>query len=152
MKTLLIVTCVLSINLVLGQEICPSGFVYWDKTGYCYRYFSNLLTFNDADSYCGTLAAACSLASIHSLSEDGFIRDVVVGMSNYYWIGLNDIGWNGDFVWTDHSSFVWSNWGCGEPNNTNQEDCTHANFGLSHRWNDENCSVRLSFVCKVLAN
>nr|XP_006821425.1 PREDICTED: C-type lectin mannose-binding isoform-like [Saccoglossus kowalevskii] len=135
----------------IQRRTCPSGFVYWADNGYCYRYFTFLYTFNDADIYCGTLAAGCKLASIHSIMEEGFVYKVVGTNEVEFWIGLNDIGQEGSWVWTDGSPYVWSNWDCGEPNNNDGEDCVHSNFALSNRWNDTPCDTKYGFVCKVKA-
>ncbi|XP_006820860.1 lithostathine-like [Saccoglossus kowalevskii] len=151
MNVLPIIAFALSINLVLGQELCPSGFRYWSYTGYCYLYVRDLYNFRDADTNCGNLAAGGYLVSTHSLAEEGFVQGLVE-TGDDYWIGANDVNSNSDFVWTDRSPMDWTNWDCDEPNNSGDEDCVESNFGLDKRWNDAHCDNRKQSVCKAPNN
>ncbi|XP_006823708.1 C-type lectin mannose-binding isoform-like [Saccoglossus kowalevskii] len=149
MKVLFIIACLLNINLVIGQETCPEEFTY--NFGYCYKYVSTALNFNQADSHCNGLATGCSLVSIHSPSEEGFVHGLVQ-TDGYYWIGLNDINNEADFVWTDRTLAKWTNWDCGSPGWNAGKDCVHGNEGDSNRWKDEDCENFYHFVCKVAAS
>ena len=62
------------------------------------------------------------------------------------WIGLNDIDTEGMFVWADGSSSSYRNWGPGQPDNSNEEDCVH--LRADTLWNDLPCgSTRSCHYC-----
>ena len=64
------------------------------------------------------------------------------------WIGLNDLRAEGNFQWSDGSSFVYKNYSNNEPNDIHgQEDCIEINW-WSNGWNDLNCGRTLCYVCK----
>ena len=55
------------------------------------------------------------------------------------WIGLNDIGTEGTFVWVDGSESTYRHWSPGQPDNGGSiEDCVHT-YGNPF-WNDEGCT------------
>ena len=113
---------------------CPSG---WSEfNGSCYRYFSEVHTWMNAEKLCRDEGA--SLVSIHSSEEHSFVRDLTTTTS--YWIGAYKTGSN-DFIWsdfteTDYSDFSDSSTGCLIEYNSNG-------------WTGTNChSSRYAFVCK----
>ena len=70
-----------------------------------------------------------------------------------YWIGINDISNEGNFVYaSDSQSIGWTNWYAGEPNDSSDandsdgEDCVHTIW--ADKWNDGSCNHKLSFVCE----
>ena len=67
-----------------------------------------------------------------------------------FWLGLNDIGPESNYKWTDGSAygnFIY--WNIGEPNNYyGQEDCV-AMISRSGKWNDNHCSSKKSYICKA---
>ena len=78
-------------------------------------------------------------------------RTVVPGAPNKdtYWIGLNRNP-EGGFTYTDGSPVDYTNWAVGEPSeswNGEAEDCVRVyNAG---QWNDDTCSDKFPFVCKI---
>ncbi|KAF4108936.1 hypothetical protein G5714_010009 [Onychostoma macrolepis] len=57
--------------------------------------------------------------------------------------------WEGHWVWSDGSTYDYTNWCSGEPNNACVENCGEININqISNRcWNDITCSNRIGFVC-----
>ena len=66
-----------------------------------------------------------------------------------FWIDLNDLESEGEWVWRDGTEVGFTNWRAGEPNNcSNNEDCAHANFGEEGVWNDLPCEVHQPYICE----
>ena len=67
------------------------------------------------------------------------------------WIGFTDAKTEGNFEWTlphkDGTSNKFTNWGKGEPNNVDNEDCAllSASSGF---WYDIPCHGKRPFVCE----
>ena len=70
------------------------------------------------------------------------------------WIGANDIGNEGSFVWAEPPAPVnYTNWDAGQPDNAyGVENCVHMWLG-DGKWNDLPCEHReapQSTLCEVL--
>ncbi len=77
------------------------------------------------------------LASIHSEEEHNFIWETFGGQD--LWIGFNDVAVEGEFVWSDGSSFDYSNFQPGDPNNGlgfGAENYGELKNGFDGMWND----------------
>ena len=103
--------------------------------------------------FCGSAATwtgaqgACAaydnyaLTTINDASEQSWINSTAYSLSTYawWWIGYNDRGSEGSFVW-DGVDSSYTYWNSGQPDNAwGTEDCTHMYNG-SGRWNDLQCS------------
>lgn len=63
------------------------------------------------------------------------------------WIGLNDLGSEGTFQWSDGSAVTFKKWGNNRPNALHKlQDCVKAM--PNSRWNDASCGTQLYFVCE----
>ena len=64
------------------------------------------------------------------------------------WYGGYRISNNGPFGWSDGTTFVWTNWNGGEPNNSwGVENCLERlNIGS---WNDARCTNTQLYICKL---
>ena len=101
------------------------------------------MTFEEAEEYCQALGM--HLASIHSDAENDAASDVCCSC----WIGLHCMnGDQYDFEWTDGTSWNYTNWNSGEPNNwwNTNEDCVH--MYSSGKWNDNQCSADKKALCR----
>jgi len=73
-----------------------------------------------------------NFVSINSAGENEFVSDLCGGEN--CWIGLNDVVKEGDYKWSDGSSFDYSNWDSGEPNPSGSEDYIVINS--KGKWHD----------------
>ncbi|XP_074624213.1 macrophage mannose receptor 1-like isoform X2 [Acropora palmata] len=135
-----------------GPIVCPPGWILWNSS--CY-YFSNdslssKMSWQESVQACRTTRGG-DLVSIHSASENNFIESTIIlrKSSLFFWIGLNDLGLESSFKWSDGSPVQYTNYALREPNDYfKQEDCIemHRPFGI---WNDDHCSRRNPYICKI---
>jgi hypothetical protein len=126
--------------------------------GHDYLFVTTPKTWEQAQTYC-QLAGGYSLVTINDAAEESFLqtqesyRRTQAGDPVYnWWIGLNDKGIEGAWVWSNGSS-TYSNWHPDEPNNWNDEDCVADRFrsfeGYSFEdWNDWACGNAFPFICE----
>ena len=88
------------------------------------------------------------LISILDLPEDSFVRGIVVGPRDWF-IGLEDLAQEGDYVWSDGSEPNYFGWAVGEPNNVDDENCAELALEDSWGWNDTNCDNEQDFICEA---
>jgi hypothetical protein len=99
-----------------------------------------------------------ALTSVHSSTENDIIRDGPPNSSAtplYYWIGLNDRGSEGTYVWSDGNTFdgLYTAWDSFQPDNgffvgSGNEDCVRLNPSPSSGlWSDTDCNNTSGFVC-----
>ena len=66
-----------------------------------------------------------------------------------FWIGLNDLGVESSFKWSDGSPVQYTNYAYREPNDRfKQEDCVEM-YTPDGIWNDDHCSRRNPYICKI---
>ena len=126
---------------------CPEGWLMFG--GKCYGHpKDNKLSWADAESYCQSWSAGAHLASVHSAEEQKFVQDNFPGN---IWLGGSDTNKEGSWVWSDGTSFRYSDWSSGQPDNGgSNQDCLKGNWaerpGL--KWDDEFCTIKQLFLCK----
>ena len=114
----------------------------------CFSYFTNSgINWTDARVNCQSWGG--DLASIANAGENVAVDSIRnSSASGFCWIGLNDIGTEGTFVWSDGSNSSYRNWNSIQPDNSGNEDCT--NLGPI-TWNDLRCSYLLPcYYCSLL--
>lgn len=84
--------------------------------------------------------------------SDGFITSL--DKNTEYWIGLNDLKKEGEWVWVDgeESNNATVTWWPGEPNNNEgNEDCGHIRGQLRGLvlLNDSPCSNKQPYICEI---
>ncbi|XP_028280920.1 galactose-specific lectin nattectin-like [Parambassis ranga] len=124
---------------------CPPGWTQFQAR--CFSFQNRQEAMADAESICLSLGG--NLASIHSITDNMFLRELVHTASGSYsaaWVGGHDGVKEGQWMWTDGSKFDYQIWGQGEPNNVGEEDCLHINFRGEY-WNDGQCHWRFPFIC-----
>ncbi|XP_048645518.1 synaptotagmin-17 isoform X2 [Marmota marmota marmota] len=143
-------------------SLCP---LFWmEFKGHCYRFFPLNKTWAEADLHCSEFSIgrkSAKLASIHSWEENVFVYDLanscVPGIPTDIWTGLHDHRQEGQFEWTDNSSYDYSYWDGSQPDDgvharPEEEDCVQMWYrpaSALRSWNDNACSRKFPFVCKI---
>ncbi|XP_071822362.1 uncharacterized protein [Apostichopus japonicus] len=129
-------------------DLCPQGYRKQYNNG-CYKIGTTMLSWYDARTDCQSTPNS-DLIVINDADEDAYWRSVGFGAD--WWIGLYDIGTEGDFQWIDctrPTSF--DNWGPEQPDDYNgDEDCVLIASDWS--WNDWVCSDRVMYLCEINEN
>ena len=107
------------------------------------------------------MARGSSLAKITTSEENNFVVDLMKQNDKNervgYWMGANDVGREGFYVWLDGSKVV-PYWKRGEPNGGKNENCIHWFKEYNYGWNDASCKLDyrgqrgMSAVCKMPGN
>ncbi|CAM4522330.1 unnamed protein product [Caretta caretta] len=101
---------------------CPEGWLPY--TGHCYMIHSEPKMWKEALTSCTKEDG--DLASIHNIEEHSFIvSQLGYKPTDELWIGLNDLGIQIYFEWSDKMPVTYTKWLRGEPTHANsrQEDC-----------------------------
>ncbi|XP_061673033.1 brevican core protein-like isoform X2 [Syngnathoides biaculeatus] len=124
-------------------ETCEPG---WDKFhGFCYRHFSQRLSWEVAEQHCRIQGA--HLASVMTPEEQAYIHN---NYKEYQWTGLNDKTIENDFRWSDGNPLLYENWYRGQPDSyfLSGEDCVVMVWHDDGRWSDVPCNYHLAYTCK----
>ncbi len=123
--------------------VCPAGYSYFASTASCYFY--------DVNSELNYAAAtkACNANSYGWLVtiNDAVENDIAISIcaeKGSCWLGINDIGTEGVFVW-QHGQSNYTDWKNGKPSN-DYEDCVAL---LEYDWDSSSCSQVLHYICET---
>ena len=102
------------------------------------------MNWTEAQKTCQSYSA--NLISVRNQEENVYIQHRLNGARG--WIGLNDRGTEGTFVWADNQTNNFTYWAKNQPNNFNNEDCVHT-LGVKHsfKWNDVSCRSCHNYTC-----
>uniref|UniRef100_A0A672FCS0 C-type lectin domain-containing protein n=1 Tax=Salarias fasciatus TaxID=181472 RepID=A0A672FCS0_SALFA len=91
-----------------------------------------------------------NLAIIDSQDENNFVTSYLKDLQHQTWIGLSDLLVENQY-WSDGWPVFFTQWGPGEPSNLQDEGCVsmHAAFPFHGTWNDTDCAVAKSYICKI---
>lgn len=123
------VGCTTLVTTGLKAAVCVAGLSWQGARSACKKMGAELLWVNDAAD------SAKITTQIQS-----------TGVAGEYWIGLNDIGNEGNYVWADSAPATWFNWADGQPNNSGEQDCTR--ILPDGKWNDTPCDFQFGYVCR----
>ncbi len=98
-------------------------------------------TWTEANDKC--VANGGRLVEIANAAENDFVRGKIGAAA---WMGLDDRTVEGTWSWQSGSA-TWFNWGTGQPDNSNNEDC--ASVLPTGAWNDLPCAGQASAVCET---
>ncbi|XP_044854903.1 C-type lectin-like [Mauremys mutica] len=135
----------------IGAISCPEDWIQYKD--FCYGFFSDKMTWSEAEVECQYHRKGAHLASILNEAEGNTVAKYISmshSPTDRVWIGLQDPRQNRHWRWTDSSLYSYSAWYAGEPNNQGGvEYCTEL---LSHtgfkNWNDTPCNNQNGYVCK----
>ncbi|KAM9839148.1 macrophage mannose receptor 1 [Aulostomus maculatus] len=128
---------------------CADGWTPAGQRNVCYKLYRKNMEFKktwfEAKDFCRAIGG--DLISIHSESD---LNNAPFHASDPAWIGLNFLGTDKGFVWSDDSPFEFENWGYGEPNNHNdQEHCAEVQNYYGRHWNDRHCETYQDWICQI---
>ncbi|XP_066274817.1 macrophage mannose receptor 1-like [Branchiostoma lanceolatum] len=126
---------------------CPSG--YNPHLGSCFKAYDEHKTYNEAKQVCeddgGRLA----------MPTDSDVDNFLVELRNPwgdYWIGLNDLATDDEWMWLDGSphdpNAGYNRWKSGEPNLPGA-GCTYYEEDVAAKWADKSCSEQAWFFCQL---
>ena len=122
--------------------------------GFHYALFTEKVTWNTADAFC-KIAFGGQLVKIESVEENSFIKSQYLSGKVDYWIGLSDSVEEGVWNWVDGTNSTgYTNWGNGQPNDSNGQDCagirmgTYSNTNYDAQWHDNSCLKTKGFICR----
>lgn len=118
-----------------------------------YRYESDRMRYDDAETECNALGEGFGLAKVESQAEQDFVWELAGSPANNpVWISLRRF--SEGFRYGDGSALSFEFWATGEPNNLkDSEDCGRlghkfTSLGADGSWFDTSCTMRSSFVCE----
>ena len=95
------------------------------------------------------MALGGHLVSVHSQEEQKFVGDLRPANKPVMWMGGSDTV-EKLWVWSDGTTFEFTFWDRGEPNNELEEDClTMRGNKWNGEWNDKSCDNKFMFFCKT---
>ena len=118
--------------------------------GFTYEHVNAPMTWHEAELHCQSLGEGAHLASVHSEEENELLANLVGHSGDKdFWIGMNDIVKESEYVWSDGSKVDYPMpWSKGEPNDfKHSEDCVQFRQ-FEAKWNDMKCSSKMPFVCR----
>jgi len=127
-------------------EDCPYGWSRFNKSCYIYNY-NHFAPWISARENCQRMNSGADLASSNSEAENEFLWKLSdIWNAHGGWLGGSDSHVEGEWVWTDGSSFNYTNWGS-SPHGGLTKNCMYMHSSDSS-WFDENCEQTKKFFCE----
>ncbi|XP_078676753.1 apolipoprotein(a)-like isoform X1 [Branchiostoma floridae x Branchiostoma belcheri] len=125
---------------------CPSG---WTATSSsCYKFVQVQKSWQEARDDCRSQGAG--LVSVDSAAEHTWLQTQVDYYQPWWWIGLNDLGTETSFSWSNGNPLTVSYWIVGEPNDSSgNEDCVEMQGSYQQAWNDQSCAQLNYYICEI---
>jgi hypothetical protein len=127
-----------SVTMLDGDTAMFEARPVFEYNGHFYFLTSGAMFWEEAEAEATSLGG--HLAAISDDAENTFLATAFFG--DFYWIGLNDVAEEGNFVWTSGETVTYTNWAPGEPNDFGSgEDGTTFNWARDigiGLWNDDN--------------
>ena len=131
-------------TLTVWATSYDSNYSFYPALRHFYKYVYTNEDRNGAYSAAGATSYKTRpgyLVTVDSAGEHAFISSIV-GNAEEYWIGLDDIGTEGSFVWSSgnapeaNNAPNWTNWCASEPDSAGNEDAVLASNNSDHCWVD----------------
>ena len=130
-----------------SQAVCPCTFQTFSD--HSYLFCDNVtLQWQWAEFVCDS--RGYNLATINSEEENLFVYSTAIVLNaGQWWVGLNDRDQEGVYTWSSGESVNYLNWGIGEPENAEDDDCVELNAFGNETWNEVSCTENLRYICEV---
>jgi hypothetical protein len=116
--------------------------------GHDYLFVTSPKDWYSASYYCESIGY--ELVSVNDSYEESWLHQEQIAKAPYdtkWWIGGNDIPYEGTWAWNDGSPFTFVNWWPGQPDaKYSNEDCIVDGWG--QQWNDWACGNQAYFICE----
>ena len=131
-------------TLTVWATSYDSNYSFYPALRHFYKYVYTNEDRNGAYSAAGATSYKTRpgyLVTVDSAGEHAFISSIV-GNAEEYWIGLDDIGTEGSFVWSSgnapeaNNAPNWTYWCASEPDSAGNEDAVLASNNSDHCWVD----------------
>ena len=132
----------------MSSSACDPGWTYHETTNKCYKYDQTKRRWPDALKSCISSNHSSTLASVPDSATNDFLADLSGGSGYWTWLGgyLDD---QGDWQWTDGSTWAYTKWSPNEPNNAGgSEKYLGLNLESSRTWNDFNDGGFYGSICQ----
>ncbi|XP_066561908.1 snaclec coagulation factor IX/factor X-binding protein subunit B [Amia ocellicauda] len=137
-----------------SQEFDPSNSPKSQCWGYeingrCYRFYSAPRSYIQAELFCQNQFHQGHLASVKDNALQSKLVSLVIsthGMLEPTWVGGFDYMETGKYVWTDGTTWRYTNWASSEPQYPGQDRCLEI-FRTGNLWNTSPCSFQRPFIC-----
>ena len=133
-----------------AREIIPESQLYSNgdvqRNGSTYRLTPTKMTWAQAQSYAQRLGG--NLVTVNDAAEEDFLQ-ATFG-SDEFWIGLNDVASEGNFVWASGEAVTYTNFAPNEPNNSGgNQDYGLMNFSSRKEWDDGSANKQIFGIIEV---
>lgn len=126
---------------------CPVG--WHEFKGRCFRYVPTQKTWADAEKTC--LSMGANLASANGFDDYHNIQSLINTATTGFpeaWLGGSNAQQDDVWLWSDGTSFQFTHWCFGEPNNNHgNQHCLQMNYGDNKCGDDMWCNKVRPFVC-----
>ncbi|XP_030609440.1 type-2 ice-structuring protein-like [Archocentrus centrarchus] len=134
-------------HLVKRSSKCDDGWIQFN--GRCFYYVAEPMTWDKAEANCVSLGG--HLASVHNFMEYCRLERLILSISHEEketWLGGTDAQKEGHWIWSDGTTFQYTNWCPREPNNKGgHQHCLEINYSDGKCWDDVGCNVKRPSVC-----
>ncbi len=134
----------------VDEEGCPCAVA--EQGASVYMFCNTQTQWLTASSNCAQYGYR--LVTIDSAQENVWVAATQYSMGlGSAWLGINDRGVEGTYLWEDGSPVTYTSWVGSEPNNYGNEDCAVNYQHLAAQadgggWNDINCTWEFDYVCE----
>ena len=132
---------------------CPSSEWLW-YGGMCYWASNATLHWNEVRYTCQSQFPGADMVSIHDIELDAFLAETLLD-GTAAWIGLRRVSESEPWLWTDGTTYDYSNWFGRDPECTVDDCCGLINYvnGNDGSWSGYSCSINnFPYICQIRAS